>query len=107
MRRMLVAIGLVCMCWPMTAAQAGRDEDQVVQGVISGLLGVPPQPTSASYTAQEKERLVTMLQSGEYVTSRQGEPVDAMVYGIPLTHTDHVYTARPIRPSQAYQPSSR
>ena len=101
MRRILIAIGLVCVCWPMGPAQAGKEGKDVLQGVVSSLLGVPPSQ-SGSYTAQEKERLVTMLQSGEYVTSRQGEPVDAMVYGIPLTHADHVYSARPIRPSQTY-----
>ena len=33
-------------------------------------------------------------------TSRQGEPIDLMVLGIPLTHRQHVYTATPIPPSQ-------
>jgi len=43
---------------------------------------------------------VSLLQRGEYVTSRQGEPIDLMVYGIPLTRVEHVYTAKPIPPSQ-------
>ena len=104
MRRVLIAIGILCVCWPAGSAQAGKEEKEALQGVVSSLLGVP-QVQSGSYTAQEQERLVTMLQSGEYVTSRQGEPVDAMVYGLPLTHADHVYSARPIRPSQTYQPT--
>ena len=76
-----------------------KTSERVLGGVLSGLLGQPQSP-DAAYTAQERDRLVSLLQSGEYVTSRQGESVDVMVFGIPLTHTDHVYTARPIPPSQ-------
>ena len=32
---------------------------------------------------------------------RQGEPVDVVAAGIPLTRTEHVYTAKPVPPSQA------
>ena len=34
------------------------------------------------------------------MTSRQGEPVDLIVYGVPLTQKDHVYSARPVPPSK-------
>jgi len=43
---------------------------------------------------------VSLLQSGEDMTSRQGELIDLMVYGIPRTRVEHVYTAKPIPPSQ-------
>ena len=75
--------------------------DRVLQGVVSGLLGGPQPPADAAYLSQERERLAALLQGGEYVTSRQGEPVDLMVLGIPLTHRDHVYTAKPIPPSSS------
>ena len=78
-------------------ARAGHDEDRILGSVVSGLLG---QPQDAQYVAQEQQRLFSFLQSGDYVTSRQGEPIDVMVLGIPLTHREHVYTARPIPPSQ-------
>jgi hypothetical protein len=85
-------------------ARADEEEsgtgERILGGVLSGLLGGPQPAPGAAYTAQEKERLVSLLESGEYVTSRQGEPVDLMVFGVPLTHIDHVYTARPIPPSQ-------
>jgi len=87
-------------------AEEPRDaDDQLIGGIISGLLG-QPQTTQPRYTAQERDRLVSLLQSGEYVTSRQGESVDRMVYGVPLTHRDHVYTAKPIAPSQLYRPDT-
>jgi hypothetical protein len=73
--------------------------ERVLGGVLSGLLGQPGQPADAAYLAKERERLVSLLQSGQYATSRQGEPVDLMVLGIPLTRADRVYTARPIQPS--------
>ncbi len=83
-----------------TSVLAADKEKEVVGGIISGLLG-GQQPTPAeAYSAQERDRLVSLLSGGEYVTSRQGEPVDMIVYGIPLTHRDHVYSARPIQPSR-------
>ena len=93
---MLVILGVAV---PM--ASAGDDTgDRVLNGVLNGLLG-PTQPSpDQTYTAQQRDRLVSMLQSGEYVTSRQGEPVDMMVFGVPLTHASHVYSARPIPPTQ-------
>ena len=99
--RMCVAILLAAGWLALPAAADDEKTRRVVGGVISGLLGVPSSSPEATYTAQERDRLVSLLQGGEYVTSRQGEPVDLMVYGVPLTRTDHVYTARPIAPSQA------
>ena len=77
-------------------AEADDDSDRMVSGVLSGLLGVPQ---ADAYSAKERDRLIAFLQSGQYVTSRQGEPVDLMVYGVPLTRADHVYTARPVQPA--------
>ena len=82
---------------PIVAAD--EESDRMISGVLGGLLGVPTQSPSATYTAQQRDRLVEMLQSGEYATSRQGEPVDMMLYGVPLTHVSHVYSARPIPPA--------
>lgn len=96
MRWILLGLSVVVIGGYAAPVQADDETKRVVGGVISDLLGQPQQP---SYTAQERERLISLLQSGEYVTSRQGEPVDLMVDGVPLTHTDHVYTAKPIRPS--------
>ena len=90
----------------MGAAQAEekrRTQDQIIGGVISGILGQPQESPSAQYTAQERDRLVSLLQGGDYVTSRQGESIDLVALGVPLTHKDHVYTARPIPPSQTYR----
>lgn len=103
MRWMLFGLMMVIGAYA-APVQADEETKRAVSGVISGLLGQSQQP---SYTAQERERLISLLQSGEYATSRQGEPVDLMVYGVPLTHADHVYTAKPIRPSAttADQPS--
>ena len=85
-------------------AHAGDDEKRVINGVLSGLIGGQPQQApDAAYLAKERERLVGMLQSGQYATSRQGESVDVMILGIPLTKAERVYTARPIPPSQASQ----
>ena len=81
-------------------AEDQKRSDRVINGVITGLLGGPQQAPDAAFTAQERDRLVSMLQSGEYATSRQGEAVDMMVFGIPLTRVEHVYTAKPIPPSQ-------
>ena len=103
MRWIVVGLSVVVMGWHAASAQADDETKRVVGGVLSGLLG---QPQQASYTEQERDRLLSLLQSGEYVTSRQGEPVDLMVYGVPLTHADHVYTAKPIRPS-ATAPQTR
>jgi len=109
MRWMLVAFGILLLGGH--ALSAGAEEkrsksERILGGVVSGLLGEQPQSSDAVYSAQERDRLVSMLQSGQYVTSRQGEPIDMVVYGIPLTRTDHVYTAKPIPPSQtSYQQS--
>jgi len=109
MRRLAVGFiaVLMAMCaWSGAHAEDQRNtEDQLIGGIISGLLG-QPQSSKPTYTAQERDRLVSLLQSGDYVTSRQGEMVDMMVYGIPLTHRDHVYSATPIPPSQLYRQDS-
>ena len=104
MRRVIVmAVGVVFTGLAMSMAQAeDRRErgDKVLSGVLSGLLGESPQPADAAYAAQERERLVSLLQGGDYATSRQGEPVDLMILGVPLTRAERVYTAKPIPPSQ-------
>lgn len=74
--------------------------ERVLGGVISGLLGAPQQNPDAAYAAQERERLAAFLSSGDYATSRQGEPIDMVVLGIPLTRSEHVYSARPIPPTK-------
>lgn len=74
--------------------------ERVLGGVISGLLGTPQQSQDAAYAAQERERLATFLSSGDYATSRQGEPIDMVVLGIPLTRSEHVYSAKPIPPTK-------
>ena len=84
---------------PMAHARS-EQTDQVIGGVLNGLLGTSAQAPDQVYTAQQRDRLVSMLQGGEYVTSRQSEPIDAMVYGVPLTHVSHVYSARSIPPTQ-------
>lgn len=99
-----IGVGLVVMLVGLGTSVARAEEkrstgEQVIGGVISGLLGGSPQPPDAASLAQERERLVSLLQQGEYATSRQGETVDVMILGIPLTRTDHVYTARPVPPS--------
>ena len=104
MRWMLIGLSVVAIGWPVVSAQADDETKRVVGGVISGLLGQSQQP---SYIAQERERLISLLQSGDYVTSRHGEPVDLMICGVPLTHSDHVYTAKPIRPSASDVPQTR
>ena len=104
MRRTMLAVGLVVFSFHMTAVWADDETKRVVGGVISGLLGGAPQSPDAVYTAQERDRLVSLLQGGEYVTSRQGEPIDLMVYGIPLTRVEHVYTAKPVQPTQTSYP---
>ena len=68
--------------------------------MVTGIFGAPQPSANEQYTAQERDRLVSMLQGGEYATSRQGEPVDLIVFGIPLTNTSHVYSAKPVPPSQ-------
>ena len=103
MRWTRIGFGLMVMLLqmgPVRAEEKRRAGDDILSNVISGVLG---QPQQATYTAQERDRLVSLLQSGEYVTSRQGESIDMMVYGVPLTHRDHVYTAKPIPPSQTYR----
>ncbi len=108
MRRMGIVIAVLAFGIGMVgaAAEEERRGDRVLDGVLSGLLGQPQQPADAMYSAKERERLASLLQSGEYVTSRQGEPVDLVVFGIPLTQTDHVYTAHPVRPSSTGTPPS-
>ena len=103
MRWIVVGLGIGLAAFHTSAARAEeerRTSERVLGSVISGILGGPQQPPEAAYTEQERERLVSLLQSGEYATSRQGESVDLMVFGIPLTRIEHVYTAKPIQPSQ-------
>ena len=99
-----VMIGAIVWGVCLPVARADDETKRVVGGVISGLLGGTPQSPDAAYTAQERDRLVSLLQSGEYVTSRQGEPIDLMAYGIPLTRVEHVYTAKPVAPSHTNYP---
>lgn len=108
MRRIIVLVSGVLIILGTSALQARAEEqkrsERVLTGVISGLLGAPAQSPDAAYTAQERDRLAQLLQSGDYATSRQGEPVDMVVYGIPLTQAAHVYTAKPIPSSKtSYQ----
>lgn len=100
MRWRVVVIGIVLAGGTVAVQAEDRREtgDRILGGVVSGLLG---QPQDETYIAQERERLISLLQGGDYVTSRQGEPVDLMILGVPLTRTDHVYTARPVPPSQS------
>ena len=101
MKGLWLAMGMtLVMASPAMAGDDRDARDQMVNGLIGGLLGQPQPSPDAMYTAKERDRLVSMIQSGEYVTSRQGEPVDAMVYGVPLTRVEHVYSARPIPPTQ-------
>lgn len=105
MRRMgYLAIGVVLCGLSIPAVCADDETKRVVGGVLTGLLGGTPQSPDAAYTAQERDRLVSLLRGGEYVTSRQGEPIDLVAYGIPLTRAEHVYTAKPIPPSQTRLP---
>lgn len=83
------------------AEEKAKTSDRIVGGVISGLLGGSQPAPDVAYAAQERERLASLLQSGDYVTSRQGEPIELVVLGVPLTRADHVYTAKPIPPSQS------
>jgi len=99
MRWMAIGLTAAALGWHAAAAQADDETKRVVGNVVTGLLGGQPQQQQQAYTAQEQARLVSLLQGGEYVTSRQGETVDMMVYGVPLTHVSHVYTAKPIPPS--------
>lgn len=94
-----IILGVLLLGVQASAAKADEETDRVLGGVLSGLLGTPQQSPDALYTAKERERLAAFLQSGEYATSRQGEPIDLVVHGIPLTRSDRVYTARPIQPS--------
>lgn len=97
--RTWIVIGLLLVSFTAPVLAAEKDKE-VVGGIISGLLGGPQTTPQQTYSAQERDRLVQMLSSGDYVTSRQGEPVDMIVYGVPLTQKDHVYSARPIAPSR-------
>lgn len=101
MRWIAVGVGMIIVAGQMAVARAEQKRsDQVLGGVLSGLLGQPQPSPDAVYTAKERDRLVSLLQSGDYATSRQGESIDLMVYGVPLTRTEHVYTAKPVPPSQ-------
>lgn len=100
--RIAAAVALVLCLTGSVPAWAGDDEDRVVGGILSGLLGGPTPTQDAAHIAQERERLIQLLSSGEYATARQGEPIDEWVLGIPLTHKDHVYSAKPTKPSQVY-----
>ena len=102
MRWIVLVLGLLLCGGQVSLAEDENDStgERVLSGVLSGLLGQPPQSPDAVYTTQERERLVSLLQSGDYATSRQGEPVDLMVFGVPLTRLEHVYTARLIPPNQ-------
>ena len=101
-RAILIAMGLA-MFVAVPSGFADDETKRAVVGVVSGLLGVPQQSTEATYTTEQKDRLVSLLLSGQYVTTRQGEPVDLMVYGVPLTKPEHVYTARPIPTAEQRQ----
>lgn len=99
MKWILVGI-LAGLLFSAPNAIAGDTENRVLSGVISGLLGPTPQQADAIHLKQEQARLASLLQSGEYATSRQSEPVDMMVLGIALTHVNHVYKAKPVPPSK-------
>ncbi len=102
-RYSFLVIGFLAVSFAGAALAEQKRNEQVLDSVISGLLGTPQQQApspDAVYSGQERDRLVSLLQSGEYVTARQGEPVDMIAYGIPLTSVAHVYTAKPIPPSQ-------
>ena len=109
MRWMLAMFGLVAISWQAPVAHAGEDKEktqQVLGGVISGLLGGSSQSPDAVYTAKGREQLASFLQSGDYATTRQGESIDVVVLGIPLTRSNHVYTATPVTPASTQQPGS-
>jgi hypothetical protein len=107
MRAILLSLVVWLIGVPMAVVNAeDRNErgDRVLEGVLGGLLGGPQQPQDAAYLAKERERLASLLQSGQYATSRQGEPIDTVILGVPLTRTEHVYTAKPVPPSQTSAP---
>ena len=102
--RIGLAVAVAAVLWAPGVQAADEEQgrgDRVLGGVIQGLLGTPQTAPDAAYAAQERERLAGLLLNGEYATSRQGEPIDLVVLGIPLTRTDHVYTAKPIQPSRS------
>ena len=101
MKRATMILAAVAL-WGSCAgtALAGDDEDRIVGGVMGGLLGQPQQASDAAYLAKERDRLVSLLQGGQFVTTRQGEPVDRVVLGVPLTRAENVYTAKPVPPSR-------
>ena len=80
-------------------ACAGEDENRLIGNLLTGLTNAQPASGGSAPTTKEREQLALMLSSGEYVTSRQGEPIDAIVAGVPLTQKDHVYIARPVPPA--------
>ena len=104
MRRIVMVVVAASLWWTGIAQAADNDKqstgERVLSGVVTGLLGGPQQNPDAAYTAQERERLASLLASGEYATSRQCEPIDTVVLGIPLTQAEHVYSAKPVPPSR-------
>lgn len=102
-RGTLLAVGVLVLGIAAAARAEQKRSEQVLNSVVGGLLGVPQQAApspDAVYSAQERDLLASLLQSGEYATARQGEPIDRVVYGVPLTRAEHVYTAKPIPASQ-------
>ena len=103
MRWMRCGLVLALLTLPLSSARADDDRntsERVLGGVLSGLLGQPAPSPDAAYAAKEQERLMALLRSGEYATSRQGESIDTMILGIPLTRAANVYTAKPVQPSR-------
>ena len=96
----LIVVGLA------RPASAGEDENRLIGNLLTGLTGAQ-QSSDATSNAQAREQLVSLLSSGDYVTSRQGEPVDTVVAGVPLTQKDHVYVARPIQSAPTSSAPSR
>ena len=99
MRRIGFWLAVIVLGLQAPPVRADDESKRIFGGVVSGLLGDSEQAPDAVYVARERNRLATYLQSGEYATSRQGEIIDMVVFGVPLTHRDHIYVARPIAPS--------
>ncbi len=84
------------------------DVINVLTGVLTGQPAQQQQPDYQDVYLQEQQaQLASMLQSGQYVTTRQGEPVDLMILGVPLTQSEHVYRALPVPPSRTHYPTGR
>ena len=86
-------------------AYAGEDENRLIGNLLTGLTGTQ-QTSDAASSAAARHQLAQTLIGGEYVTSRQGEPIDMIVAGVALTHKDHVYVAKPVSPALSSPPSS-